>query len=137
MKPHRKPTKPINVSEITKKAVEVILKTDKDHNVMAILLFGSHADGTAIWRSDIDICLVLQETPSMQQATQLRIGIAAELPDFVDIQIFNVLPQKIQKSIADNHKVIFKSASFDDFTFTLGTQKMFFESKRKMSALNV
>ena len=134
MKPDRKPAKPIDVQGIIDKAVEVILQEDRKHKIKAILLFGSHADGTAFWRSDIDICAVFTETPSLREATSFRINVAAELPDIVDIQVFNVLPQKIQKSIADNQKILFNTPLFDDFNFTLGTQKLFFESKRRIMA---
>lgn len=134
MKPESKPQKPLDVPKIIKQAVDLILKQDTQKNIKAILLFGSHADGTAIWRSDIDICALFKETPSLQDATSFRIKIAAELPDIVDIQVFNTLPQKIQKSIADNHKILFSAPLFDDFNFTVGTQKLFFESRRRMVA---
>ena len=135
MKLESKPKKPLNVQKIIKQAVSLILQEDKEKNIRAILLFGSHADGTAIWRSDIDICTLFKDTPSLQDATLFRIKITAQLPDIVDIQVFNTLPQKIQKSIADNHKILFSTPSFDDFNFTLGTQKLFFESKRKLTAI--
>jgi len=134
MKPESKPEKPLEVQKIIQQAVDLILKEDKE-KIKAILLFGSHADGTAIWRSDIDIGVLFKETLSLREATLFRIKISAELPDIVDIQVFNTLPQKIQKSIADNHKILFSTPLFDDFNFTLGTQKLFFESKRKLVAI--
>src|SRR3989344_5844832 len=133
MRPEKKPDKPLYTKKIIKQAVDLILKEDRE-KIKAILLFGSHADGTANWRSDIDICVLFKETISLRGATSFRIKIAAELPDIVDIQVFNILPQKFQKSIADNHKILFSAPLFDDFNFTLGTQKLFFESKRRIIA---
>lgn len=130
----RKPDKPVDVQKIIKQAVDLILKEDAEKEIKAILLFGSHADGTAIWKSDVDICVVFKEALSLRDATSFRIKIAAELPDIVDIQVFNTLPQKIQKSIADNHKILFSTPLFDDFNFTIGTKKLFFESKRRIMA---
>ena len=131
----RKPDKPVDVPKIVQKAVDLILTDDKDHKVKAILLFGSHADNTAIWRSDIDICVIFKEDPTLREATLFRIHILGELPDMVDLQVFNVLPLKVKKSIADNHKVLFQTKEFNEDSFIESHQSLFFELKRRLASL--
>lgn len=131
----KKPDKPVDVQKIIKKAVDLILTEDTEKKVKAILLFGSHADNTAIWRSDIDIAVVFKEDPSLMDATQFRIEILGQLPDIVDLQVLNVLPLKIKKTIADNHLVLFKAEGFDEESFINSNQSLFFELKRRVASM--
>ncbi|HIH10785.1 TPA: nucleotidyltransferase domain-containing protein [Candidatus Woesearchaeota archaeon] len=137
MKLEKKPDKPINVQRTIQKAVDVILKEDQEHNINAILLFGSYADGTAIWRSDIDICVVFKKMPTEKEAFMFRVKVMGVLPDIVDLQVFNVLPQKIKKTIADNHKVLFHSPTFDEMSFIRVNQELFYELKQKIATLEI
>ena len=134
-----RPSKPIkiNVEEIIQKTVDLILQQDKEHKIKAILLFGSHADGTAIWRSDIDICVVFKEDSPLLEAGLFRKELMGQLHDFVDLQVFNVLPLKIKRAIVDNHKILFKSPEFDEDAFTSFNHKLFFESQRRIVAVGV
>ena len=104
--------------KIINKAVDVILHDRLKNSISAILLFGSHAGGTATKRSDIDICVVFGNI-SMKEATAFRIRVSGELPKKADVQVFNVLPQKIKKSIAKNHKQLYKDETFDNMLFTI------------------
>jgi predicted nucleotidyltransferase len=127
----------INVSVIIKKAVNLILTENKGKKIKAILLFGSHADKTATKRSDIDICVLFKNEVTLRDATAFRIKVLGKLPPIVDLQVFNILPIKLKKSISDNHKILFKDKEFNEFNFNLINQKLFFENKRKMAALGV
>ncbi|MBD3248771.1 hypothetical protein GF336_01885 [Candidatus Woesearchaeota archaeon] len=104
--------------KIIDKAVEEILENPLKEKVKAILLFGSFADNSFIWRSDIDICVLFDEISS-KEAFDFRAKVMGGLPDKLDIQVFNELPQKIKKSIAKNHRVLFKRTDFDNLDFSL------------------
>lgn len=104
---------------IIKKAVAAILSDKSSKNIKAILLFGSFADKSFTYRSDIDICAVFDRDMSSEETTRFRIRIAGQLPDKVDIQVFNVLPQKIKKDIARSHKVLYKTGNYDNLDFSI------------------
>ncbi len=102
---------------LIQKAVELILNDKLKNDIKAILLFGSHAKGIVTKRSDIDICVLFKKI-SIEEATRFRVRISGELPDKMDIQVFNVLPQKIKRDIARNHKILYKE-NFDNISFTI------------------
>lgn len=111
-----------NNRKIMEKAVEVISRDPLFEGVKAIVLFGSHAAGEASIRSDIDLAIVFDGIGT-KEATKFRIRAQGQLPDKVDIQVFNILPQKIKREIAGCHKVLFKRADFDNMEFTLQERK--------------
>ncbi len=123
------------VNQVLSSAVDLILNNGLNRDIKAILLFGSHADGTAIWRSDIDICIVFKHDVSEKEAFLFRKRLSGQLPDSVDLQVFNVLPLKIKCSIAENHQILFQSGDFDDITFTRVNQELYFELNRRIGAL--
>ena len=100
------------------KAVQLILQDELKGSVKAILLFGSHAKGIVTKRSDIDVCAVFTNI-SLEEATKFRIRILGNFSAKVDIQVFNTLPQKIKRSIARNHKVLYKNDDYDNTDFTI------------------
>ncbi len=100
------------------KAVQLILQYKLKDSIRAIFLFGSHAKGIVTKRSDIDICVIFTKI-SLEEATKFRIKISGELPENIDIQVFNVLPKKIKRAISRNHKILYKSEDFDNLSFTI------------------
>ncbi len=106
------------IEKLIKKAVELMLKDKLKEEIKAILLFGSHVKGIVTKRSDIDICVIFRDI-SVEEATRFRIRISGELPKNVDIQVFNILPQKIKREIARNHKILYKKGSFDNLSFSI------------------
>lgn len=108
-----------NNKRLIEEAVNVILNDKLKEGIKAILLFGSFADNSYIFRSDIDICVIFKKDLSLDEATRFRIRIAGEVSEKVDIQVFNILPQKIKRDIARNHKVIYKDKTYDNIDFTV------------------
>ena len=100
------------------KAVQLILHDELKDRVKAVLLFGSRAGGVVTKRSDIDICVVFDKI-SGEEAGKFRIHILGHFPLKMDIQVFNVLPQKIKRDIARNHKVLYKSDDYDNIDFSI------------------
>jgi len=105
--------------KIIKQAVGEILQDEMGKKVKAILLFGSHANGIVTFRSDIDICVLFKEDISSEEATKFRIRASRGLPEKVDLQVFAVLPQKIKKDIARNHRILFRDQDFNNQDFTI------------------
>ncbi len=103
---------------LIEKAVQLILQDESKDRIKAILLFGSHAKGIVTKRSDIDVCVVFTDI-SLEEATKFRIRILGNFSAKVDIQVFNTLPQKIKRSIARNHKVLYKREDYDNTDFTI------------------
>ncbi|HIH42324.1 TPA: nucleotidyltransferase domain-containing protein [Candidatus Woesearchaeota archaeon] len=114
--------KAAEADRIIEKAVKLILEDELKDKIRAVFLFGSHVHGFVTRRSDIDICVVFDELGfdiDNREATKFRIRILGNLPDKVDIQVFNVLPQKIKRAIAAKHKILYKINNFDNTGFTI------------------
>ena len=105
--------------KIIGETVNIILNDELKANIRAILLFGSFADNSFIRRSDIDICVIFKKDLSLKEATKFRIRISGQVSDKIDIQVFNVLPFKIKRSIARNHKVLYNVFDFDNINFSI------------------
>jgi len=105
--------------KIIDKALTLLLNDGLKDNIKAILLFGSFADNTFTSRSDIDICVVFKREVSLKEATLFRARVSGELPKKVDIQVFNVLPQKVKRDIARNHKILYKDRAYDNINFSI------------------
>lgn len=107
-----------NNRKLIDRAVEAILNDELGKDIKAILLFGSFADNSYTPMSDIDICVVFREISS-SESTQFRIRVSGQLPDKVDVQVFNILPQKIKRDIARNHRVLYQSNDYDNTDFSI------------------
>src|SRR3989344_4732457 len=94
--------KDANNLRIIDKAIRLILQDKLKDRIDSILLFGSHMKGVVTKRSDIDIAVVFAHI-TLEEATRFRIRISGEFTEKVDIQVFNVLPQKIKRLIAGRH----------------------------------
>ena len=104
--------------KIIGQAVNLILQDELKEKIQAILLFGSRAGGIVTPRSDIDMCVVFDNIEK-EDAVKFRIRILGNFSEKVDVQVFNALPQKIKKSIAKSHKILYKKENFDNTEFTI------------------
>lgn len=104
---------------IIRKAITAINSDEESKNIIALLLFGSFADNSFTQRSDIDIAVLFKDKISLKRATKFRIRVSGQIHDKVDIQVFNVLPQKIKKDIARNHRVLYAKKEFDNIEFSI------------------
>ena len=106
-----------NNLQLIDKVVGTMINDEFKKNIEAIFLFGSRVKGVVTHRSDIDICAVFNKDVSLQESTKFRIRVLRDLPDKVDVQVFNVLPQKLKRAIAANHKILYKDKFFDNTSF--------------------
>ena len=104
--------------KIIDKSVKVILQDKLKEKIQAILLFGSRVNGIVTPRSDIDICVVFDDIEK-EDADRFRIRILGNFSEKVDMQVFNVLPQKVKRSIAKSHKILYKKENFDNNLFSI------------------
>lgn len=95
------------IKEILDDVKEVILDTSYFSKIKRIYLFGSVVEGTHIFRSDIDIAVEFTEI-SLKEAAKFRIHVAGIVSDKVDIQVYNILPDKIKREIDEKGKIIYE-----------------------------
>ena len=107
-----------DATRIIDKAVDIILQDKLKEKIQAIFLFGSRISGIITPRSDIDICVIFDDIEK-DDADKFRIRILGNFSEKVDIQVFNVLPQKIKRSIAKSHKLLYKKENFDNNLFSI------------------
>lgn len=93
---------------IVEETKEVILNHRFSKKIKKILLFGSIVSNKMTFRSDIDIAVKFDKI-SLKDATKFRINVSGRLPKRVDVQVFNVLPEKLKKSILLKNKVIYEN----------------------------
>ena len=87
-------------------AKEVILESKWATRIKQIVLFGSFVENKLRLDSDIDISVKFDKIMS-KEATKFRIEISARVSEKIDVQVFNVLPKKIQKEINEKGRVIY------------------------------
>lgn len=115
------------LKSLVQKTIRLMLRDKLAKKISAILLFGSHAENLPTYRSDIDICAIFDEI-NPKEAAEFRIRTMANLPDIVDVQVFNVLPIWVKLGIAQNFKILFKRKNFDE-DFWIQTIKLASESR--------
>jgi predicted nucleotidyltransferase len=97
--------------------LQIIKKDELFDCITAILLFGSYANNTARLNSDIDVAIIFESKITDKEATLFQMRILGETTTDFDIQVFNFLPTSVQKTIRDNHKILYKKSHFDSITF--------------------
>jgi predicted nucleotidyltransferase len=86
------------IKRIVADAVDIIRDDVLFRNVKIIFLYGSSVENTRTFSSDIDIAVEFDKI-SVKEATLFRKRIGGKAPSMVDIQVYNLLPAKIQKEI--------------------------------------
>ncbi|MDP1728823.1 MAG: nucleotidyltransferase domain-containing protein [archaeon] len=77
---------------------EVILSDKLKNKIKSIIVFGSFISNEFTFRSDIDISVEF-DSIDKKEASKFRLRILSEYSGGVDIQVYNILPEKIQKEI--------------------------------------
>lgn len=95
------------IKSLIEEAKEVILESKYFQKIKRIFLFGSFVQNELTLMSDIDIAVEFNDI-SNKDATKFRAEISGRVSDKVDIQVFNLLPKKIQKEILNNGKIIYE-----------------------------
>lgn len=91
--------------ELIQETINSILETKYFSRIKKIYLFGSVAESTQIFRSDIDIAVEFDYI-TLKEATKFRIEV--RVAEKIDLQVFNVLPKKIKNEILKKGKIIYE-----------------------------
>ena len=96
------------IREIIEETKKEILNHELFPRIKEIILFGSYAENDPTFRSDIDIAVKFDNI-SVAEATKFRINVLGGVSDKVDVQVYNVLPEKVRKEIDKYGKIIYRS----------------------------
>ncbi|MBS3072449.1 nucleotidyltransferase domain-containing protein [Candidatus Pacearchaeota archaeon] len=96
------------IQRIVQVVKEDILSSEYFPKIKKIYLFGSSVKNERTFRSDIDIAVEFINNVSLKEATEFRVKFSDK--DGIDVQVLNVLPEKIKKSILNNHKILYENA---------------------------
>ena len=93
------------IKKVIEETKEDILNSKYSLRIKKIVLFGSSVEMNRHLGSDIDIAVEFDKIDS-REATEFRTKFGRG--DMSDIQVYNVLPEKIKKEINNNGKVIYE-----------------------------
>ncbi len=93
------------INQIIAAAKEEILESKYFPRIQKIIVFGSTVERQRSFRSDIDIAVVFDDI-NLREATEFRIKTGSS--DILDIQVYNILPDKIKKEIDEKGRVIYE-----------------------------
>ncbi len=85
---------------------EIILNDILHDKIRRITLFGSATQNKLTLFSDVDIAVEFSET-NLNEATKFRARIMGKTDKRIDVQVYNILPEKIRKGI-DAGKIIYE-----------------------------
>lgn len=100
--------KGIENKKIIAEVLDDILNDKLRRKIKEVWLFGSVVKKQVTFRSDIDIAVVFDDI-GIKEATEFRIRILRFFSEKVDVQVFNVLPEKVKNNILKNYKVLYKN----------------------------
>ena len=95
------------IKSMIKDAKEIISESKYFPQIKRIILFGSAVENKLTFSSDIDVAVEFDEI-TKREATIFRIAILSKLPDKMDVQVFNVLPDKLKDDIQKKGKVLYE-----------------------------
>ncbi len=95
------------IKEIIEEAKQEILDNVLFRKIQRIVLYGSSVENSRTFRSDIDIAVDFDNI-DLKEATRFRRDVMSNIDEKVDIQVYNVLPDKIKKEIDLKGRVLYK-----------------------------
>ena len=95
------------IQETVKEAKEAILESKYFPKIKRILLFGSATEHKLMLNSDVDIAVDFTKI-TKEEALRFRLDILRKTADRVDIQVYNLLPDKIKKEINSKGRILYE-----------------------------
>jgi len=93
------------INDMIKNIKEEILNSKYFNNIKKIVLYGSTAENKRTFRSDIDIAVEFDNINS-KEGTEFRIKMNHNKK--IDVQVYNLLPDKIKKEVDEKGKVLYE-----------------------------
>jgi predicted nucleotidyltransferase len=94
------------IQDIKKEILNHVLK----NKIKKIILFGSFVENKLNLNSDLDIAVEFSAI-NEKEAFNFRKAILGNFSDKIDLQVFNLLPDKIKKDIREKGKIIYNVES--------------------------
>lgn len=91
---------------LVEQAKEIILESTYAPRIKKIVLFGSYIENNLRFDSDIDISVEFDNIME-KEAGKFRLEMSGKVNKKIQVQVFNVLPEKIQKEIINKGRVIY------------------------------
>lgn len=95
------------VKQLINESKELILEDVMQKHIKKIILFGSAVENELTFRSDIDIAVIFDDI-TIKDATLFRKRILGKVNSKVDVQVYNILPDKLKKEIDEKGRVIYE-----------------------------
>lgn len=95
------------IKKMVEEAKEVILNDEFFKRIKEITLFGSAVENKLTFKSDIDIAVRFDKI-NLKEATLFRGRTSGRVNPKVDIQVYNILPDKIKKEIETKGKILYQ-----------------------------
>ncbi len=95
------------IKRIIEEVKEIIFQNKLFSRIKKIILFGSAVENKLTLNSDIDIAVEFNKI-TKEEATNFRREVMGKLNEKVDIQVYNVLQNKIKKEISGKGKVLYE-----------------------------
>ncbi len=83
----------------------LIERAQADPDVLAVILFGSHARGEAGPGSDVDVCLMMTSTRDPDAAFRRKLSYSGTFD--IDLVLFHELPLHIRRRVLREGRVLF------------------------------
>jgi len=96
------------IRKIIEEAKEVILNDALFRKIKEVILFGSAVEKKLTFKSDIDIAVKFDRA-SLKEATLFRKRVSGRVNSRVDVQVYNILPDKIKKEIDAKGKRLYEN----------------------------
>ena len=100
--------KAYSIKHLINETKETILGHSLTSKIKKIILFGSVVENKLTFKSDIDVAVIFGEI-TKKQAFEFRKNISGKLPDKVDVQVFNFLPEKIKEEVKNKGRIIYEN----------------------------
>ncbi|MBS3155363.1 nucleotidyltransferase domain-containing protein, partial [Candidatus Woesearchaeota archaeon] len=94
------------IKKLIEESKEIIINDIFHNKIKRIILYGSAVENKLTFKSDIDIAVEFFKI-NLEEATIFRKRILGRLNQKVDIQVYNILPEKIQKEIDDKGRILY------------------------------
>lgn len=109
-----------------------------EKRVSVAYLFGSHAKQTQTTQSDIDIAILLSETPKklLEYYLHLTDKLSKMLGDQVDLIILNDAPPLLKHQVIKNGKTVYTRSEEARITFEARAQSEYLDFNRAMARYN-
>ncbi|MEK6842438.1 MAG: nucleotidyltransferase domain-containing protein [Nanoarchaeota archaeon] len=95
-----------SIKKLINEAKELIMEHPFRNKITKIILFGSVVENKITPKSDVDIAVEFRDITS-KEAFEFRKNVLGQLPDKADIQVFNMLPEKIKEEIKNMGRIIY------------------------------